>query len=88
MLIDFTKEEYALYREKELQESQSGFFGCCKIGRPIYVFRIGSVNADRLLKAIDNGVRDPADEIKRAWSYLFESSLKLRYYACSDLYDR
>lgn len=53
-----------------------------KIGRPLYVDRVGSVHADRLMKLVTD------DQLRLGMLYTFEKTTKLKFYACSDLYDR
>ena len=57
-------------------------FGCDKIGRPIFINRIGLVDVPNLFKAITE---------ERFWAliiYIHEHLLKHKLLACSELFDR
>ena len=58
------------------------YYGCDKIGRPIYCDRIGSVDIVAIFKAATN------EKIFKDFYYEFEKTCKLRVYASSLLYDR
>lgn len=76
--LDFVFHE----REAYTPLHQHGFFGVDKIGRPIYVNRIGTVRSEKLLKVIEE------DRLFLYEAYMFELGMKHRMLACSHLYDR
>ena len=58
------------------------YYGCDKIGRPIYCDRIGSIDIVKIFQAA------PTETIFKDFYYEFEKTCKLRIYASSILYDR
>jgi len=65
-----------------LQFWPRGYVGVDKIGRPIYVERVGLIKVTELLKVSDE------DLIWKYYNQDFENLIKWRMMACSDLYDR
>jgi hypothetical protein len=58
------------------------YYGCDKIGRPIYYDRIGSIDIVKIFQAA------PTDTIFKDFYYEWEKTCKLRMYASSILYDK
>jgi len=65
-----------------LNEYQHGYFGVDKIGRPFYVDRAGSVNVHKILKITTE------EKILKEMIHMYEDMIKIKFMACSDLYDR
>jgi len=74
---------YTLEKEDEIfYIYQRGYYGCTKIGWPIYIDRIGKVDPKKLLATTSH--EQLFKHIWREW----EKNLKLRFYASSILFDR
>ena len=58
------------------------YSGVDKLGRPIFVDYSGSFKVPDLLKAVDE------EKMFRYFYYTFEHTTKIRFLACSDLFDR
>ena len=61
---------------------QRSYFGVDKIGRPFYIDRSGSINVPAILKATT------LDRMWQRYYYSYEELLKLRFGACSNIFDR
>jgi len=68
--------------EAVMNEYQHGFFGVDKIGRPLYVDRAGSVNVNKIFKITSE------ERIIKEMIHLYEDMMKVKFMACSELYDR
>lgn len=80
---DTILEGWVFPQEEALQQEYAhAFFGCDKIGRPIYFDKAGYVLIDRLLKVVDE------EALTRQMIHMYEDMLKIKFMACSELYDR
>lgn len=69
-------------KDEVLNHYQNSWFGCDKIGRPFFIDRIGAINIKGCLQV-------STDERIFRWVYHeWEKTLKLRFSACSILFDR
>ena len=59
-----------------------GFFGVDKAGRPIFVDYYGKMKVPELLEKV------PLEMMFRYFYYAFETCLKIKFPACSDVFDR
>ena len=81
ILVNFPKEKEPKFSQ-QLPHYQRGYFGVDKIGRPIYVDRMGSLKADKVLAIVDE------EWCFRALYHSYEDVQKYKFLACSDTYDR
>ena len=68
--------------EQALECYSRGWYGVDKIGRPIYVDRIGAIKVDKLLEAVGE------EWIARSFYYVYEYMMKVRFLSCSAVFDR
>lgn len=79
--VKFPAEIDAAYNES-YKYYPRGYFGVDKIGRPIYVDRIGGIKVDKLFQTV------PEPKMFRGLYYAVEHCLKHRFLACSAVFDR
>ena len=65
-----------------MEHFNQSYFGVDKIGRPIYVIRVGSVRIKEAIAASSE------ERIFRSIYYEYEKTTKLRFFSSSILYDR
>jgi|OM-RGC.v1.033963394 hypothetical protein len=68
--------------EEVMNEYARGYFGVDKIGRPIYIDKCGCCKVDKLMKITT------FERIYTETAKMFERLFKLKFTACSHLYDR
>ena len=77
-ILDFEYQE----AEVVMNEYARGFFGVDKIGRPIYIDKCGCCKVDKMMKLTT------FDRLFKEVAKMWETMIKLKFTACSHLYDR
>lgn len=81
--LDTVMENYEFPEYAQVQDAYPhNYYGVDKIGRPIYVDRIGCINITKIFEVTT------MDRLFKDFWYEWEKTLKLRQYASSILYDR